>query len=272
MGTTGLESHFGPVQNPWHARVIPGGSSSGSAAAVATGLCYATVDTDAIGSCRLPSACCGVVGFKGTYGSIDLTGILADQPPPDETILWLVHAGIITRRVEDTACVLEVLATRTHETPSNLRVGIATNVRGEGDVSDAFETSVDAIRCLGHHVIQTAAPLHDLRTGVGSIERDRAVVAERVFKDIDLLLLPTTPEPTLSVEAARTNPLALSAETPRSRTTTACRRSVCPAVSTGVACRLAFRSSVAREMTRPSCAWRRSTSTRRIVIVSIRKP
>jgi aspartyl-tRNA(Asn)/glutamyl-tRNA(Gln) amidotransferase subunit A len=142
----------------------------------------------------------------------DLTGILADQPPPDETIRWLVHAGIITRRVEDTACVLEVLATRTHETPSNLRVGIATNVRGEGDVSDPFETSVDAIRCLGHHVIQTAAPLHDLRTGVGSIERDRAVVAERVFKDIDLLLLPTTPEPTPSVEAARTNPLALSAE------------------------------------------------------------
>jgi aspartyl-tRNA(Asn)/glutamyl-tRNA(Gln) amidotransferase subunit A len=75
MGTTGLESHFGPVQNPWHASAHPGGSSSGSAAAVATGMCYATVDTDAIGSCRLPSACCGVVGFKGTYGSIDLTGI-----------------------------------------------------------------------------------------------------------------------------------------------------------------------------------------------------
>src|SRR5262249_12905309 len=62
-GTTGLESSFGPVKNPWNAGVIPGGSSSGSAAAVAAGMCYATVDTDAIGSCRLPSACCGVTGF-----------------------------------------------------------------------------------------------------------------------------------------------------------------------------------------------------------------
>ena len=62
----GLESCFGPVRNPWNEDFIPGGSSSGSAAAVAAGLCYATLDTDAIGSCRLPAACCGVIGFKGT--------------------------------------------------------------------------------------------------------------------------------------------------------------------------------------------------------------
>lgn len=52
MGTTGLESYFGSIKNPWNAAYIPGGSSSGSAAAVASGMCYATVDTDAIGSCR----------------------------------------------------------------------------------------------------------------------------------------------------------------------------------------------------------------------------
>jgi aspartyl-tRNA(Asn)/glutamyl-tRNA(Gln) amidotransferase subunit A len=56
MGTTGLESDFGPARNPWSDAYIPGGSSSGSAAAVAAGLCYATLDTDAIGSCRLPPA------------------------------------------------------------------------------------------------------------------------------------------------------------------------------------------------------------------------
>src|SRR5262249_39662128 len=61
-GTTGIDSYFGPVLNPWNAQYIPGGSSAGSAAAVATGMCYATLDTDAIGSCRLPAACCGVVG------------------------------------------------------------------------------------------------------------------------------------------------------------------------------------------------------------------
>jgi Asp-tRNA(Asn)/Glu-tRNA(Gln) amidotransferase A subunit family amidase len=75
MGTTGLESAFGPVSNPWNSSYIPGGSSSGSSAAVASGLCYATLDTDAIGSCRLPAACCGVVGYKGSYGSVDREAI-----------------------------------------------------------------------------------------------------------------------------------------------------------------------------------------------------
>jgi aspartyl-tRNA(Asn)/glutamyl-tRNA(Gln) amidotransferase subunit A len=75
-GTTGTDSYFGPVRNPWNAQHIPGGSSSGSAAAVASGMCYATLDTDAIGSCRLPAACCGVVGFKGTYGLINPKGFL----------------------------------------------------------------------------------------------------------------------------------------------------------------------------------------------------
>src|ERR1700730_12237745 len=79
MGTTGLDSSFGPVGNPWNAEYIPGGSSAGSAAAVASGMCYATLDTDAIGSCRLPAACCGVVGFKGTYGLISPQGILEGE-------------------------------------------------------------------------------------------------------------------------------------------------------------------------------------------------
>src|SRR5262245_21562912 len=99
MGTTGLDSYFGAVKNPWNADYIPGGSSSGSAAAIAAGLCFATLDTDAIGSCRLPAACCGVVGYKGSYGAIDLTGILAGEQPPDDTIRWLSHAGLTTRSI-----------------------------------------------------------------------------------------------------------------------------------------------------------------------------
>jgi aspartyl-tRNA(Asn)/glutamyl-tRNA(Gln) amidotransferase subunit A len=96
MGTTGLESYFGPVKNPWNDAYIPGGSSSGSAAAVAAGMCYTTLDTDAIGSCRLPAACCGVVGFKATSGAISSKGILEGEKA-DETILWLSHPGITTR-------------------------------------------------------------------------------------------------------------------------------------------------------------------------------
>src|SRR3984893_7377870 len=116
MGTTGLDSSFGPVGNPWNAEYIPGGSSAGSAAAVASGMCYATLDTDAIGSCRLPAACCGVVGFKGTYGLISTRGILEGEGGADETIRWLSHAGMTTRSVVDTALVLDVLAERTAQT------------------------------------------------------------------------------------------------------------------------------------------------------------
>src|SRR5207248_6818471 len=109
-GTTGLDSCFGPVRNPWNPAFIAGGSSAGSAVAVATGMCYATVDTDAISSCRLPAACCGVVGFKGTYGLIDAKGILEGEEDPGEMIRWFSHPGITTRTVKDTAIMLDALA------------------------------------------------------------------------------------------------------------------------------------------------------------------
>src|SRR5215204_1718704 len=109
MATTGLTSFFGPVRNPWNVNYIAGGSSAGSAAAVASGMCYATVDTDAIGSCRLPAACCGVVGFKGTYGLISSQGILAGEAPPEEMIVWFGHPGVMARQVADAALVVDAL-------------------------------------------------------------------------------------------------------------------------------------------------------------------
>src|SRR5215472_19093595 len=145
---TGTDSYFGPVRNPWNDAYIPGGSSSGSAAAVAAGLCCATLDTDAIGSCRLPAACCGVVGFKGTYGLVSGKGILEGEKA-DEAILWLSHPGITTRSAEDTAIVLNVLAepnakatvqdyrgnlTKEHR----LRLGIADNFKADREITGAF--------------------------------------------------------------------------------------------------------------------------------------
>ena len=222
MGTTGLESCFGPVKNPWNAGSIPGGSSSGSAAAVASGLCYATLDTDAIGSCRLPAACCGVVGYKGSYGMIDLTGILVGEQPPDETIRWMSHAGLTTRSVHDTALVLEALAERSdHGGPSTwsgdlavdkrLHVGAADNCQADNVVSAAFDSAVATIRSVGHTVDDFTAPLMDLRMGVRHIEEDREAIALE-FRDIDVLVLPTTATATLAVTDAGTNPLALSPE------------------------------------------------------------
>jgi aspartyl-tRNA(Asn)/glutamyl-tRNA(Gln) amidotransferase subunit A len=221
MGTTGLVSFFGPVRNPWNEAYIPGGSSSGSAAAVAAGLCYATLDTDAIGSCRLPAACCGVVGFKGTYGLISTKGILEGEQA-DEAIVRLSHAGITTRSAADIPHVLRVLAEPNDaRTPAptgarrsqdgGLRIGVATNATADREVTRAFGAAVDTIEKLGHQRVAATAPFDipavgDLRT----IEADRRTAAARVFKDIDVLLLPTTRTTVPSVLSAGQNPQALS--------------------------------------------------------------
>jgi aspartyl-tRNA(Asn)/glutamyl-tRNA(Gln) amidotransferase subunit A len=220
MGTTGLESYFGPVKNPWNHDYIPGGSSSGSAAGVASGMCYATLDTDAIGSCRLPAACCGVVGFKGTYGLISMQGILAGEKPPEESIVWMSHAGLKARAVEDVAVLLGVLGNQPapaitehyyqdlHQ-PRRLRVAVAENYTASGEILPAFRKAVEAIRVLGHTMTSASAPTFDFRTGIENIETDRKTVAERYFRETDLFLLPTIPTKTPRVEAA-TNPQALS--------------------------------------------------------------
>jgi aspartyl-tRNA(Asn)/glutamyl-tRNA(Gln) amidotransferase subunit A len=223
MGTTGLESCFGPVKNPWNADYIPGGSSSGSAAAVASGLCYGTLDTDAIGSCRLPAACCGVVGYKGSYGLINMKGILEGEQPPDETIRWLSHAGLTTRSVWDTALLLDVLAEPLNDTQQTtwrdalagerqFQIGIANNCKTDTEVSSAFENAVATFRALGHTVRQVPAPLTDFSTGIANIERDRRDVGSLAFQDIDVLVLPTTATGTLSVTDAVKSAQALSPE------------------------------------------------------------
>ncbi|HKC55101.1 MAG TPA: amidase [Vicinamibacterales bacterium] len=220
-GTTGLESAFGAVGNPVNDAYIPGGSSSGSAAAVATGMCYATLDTDAIGSCRLPAACCGVVGFKPTFGAIGLKGILEGEKT-DETILRFAHAGITTRSVDDTAIMVDTLSDRANrrggsgppaaEAPAITRIGIADNFTADAEIAGAFESAVDVVRTIGYPFVRAQAPFDmptfgDLRT----IDADRAAIGDRAFRGIDVLLLPTTVTTVLTVERATGKPQALSA-------------------------------------------------------------
>ncbi len=102
-GATSAVSYFGPVRNPWNLEMIAGGSSGGSAAAVAMDNCYAALGTDTGGSIRTPSAMCGVTGFKPTYGRVSIRGIVP--------LTWsLDHCGPIARTVEDAAMVLQVIA------------------------------------------------------------------------------------------------------------------------------------------------------------------
>jgi len=102
-GATSAVSYFGPVRNPWDLERIAGGSSGGSAAAVAMNNCYAALGTDTGGSIRTPAAMCGVVGFKPTYGRVSIRGIVP--------LTWsLDHCGPLARSVADTAMVLQVIA------------------------------------------------------------------------------------------------------------------------------------------------------------------
>lgn len=221
MGTTGLESAFGPVRNPWNVDYIAGGSSAGSAAAVASGMCFATLDTDAIGSSRLPASCCGVVGFKGTYGLISPKGILDGEEDPGEMIRWFSHPGIMARSVQDVAIVLDVLAERPQNgrtcflealrKDANLRVGVANNFNAERAVREAFMAAVEQIRGLGYSTINVAAPLHHPANDLTRIETDRRAVVNETFDDIDVLLLPTTVTTVPTIEEARKDSQALSA-------------------------------------------------------------
>jgi aspartyl-tRNA(Asn)/glutamyl-tRNA(Gln) amidotransferase subunit A len=103
FGGTGTTSYFGPVHNPWNLDHITGGSSAGSAAALAAGLCYASVGSDDGGSVRIPASFCGITGFKTSYGRVSTRGVVPSAYSLD-TI------GPMTRSVEDAALMLQVLA------------------------------------------------------------------------------------------------------------------------------------------------------------------
>jgi aspartyl-tRNA(Asn)/glutamyl-tRNA(Gln) amidotransferase subunit A len=156
-GTTGC---FGPARNPWNPERITGGSSAGSAAAVAAGLCFGSVGSDDGGSVRIPGAFCGVVGFKTSYGRVSTRGVVPSAYSMD-TI------GPITRTVEDAAAMLQVLAgfdpldaialnepvpdySQSLRTPiAHLRVGLPRDYFFEQlhpDVSSAVEGAIRHLR------------------------------------------------------------------------------------------------------------------------------
>ncbi len=113
FGTTGEWSARGPTMNPAAEGHVPGGSSSGSAAAVAAGQVDAALGTDTAGSVRIPAAFCGVVGFKPTYGLVPAEGVVDLSPSND-------HVGVLGRDVRTTALVFEAVAGREPTRPGTL--------------------------------------------------------------------------------------------------------------------------------------------------------
>jgi len=129
-GSSGENSDFGITRNPWNQDYVPGGSSSGSGAAVSSGMCLAATGTDTGSSIRLPAAFCNLAGLKNTYGRVSRYGVIAMASSLD-------CPGVLTRTVEDQALVLKVIAghdpldstTLANEVPNylkSLRVGSRT--------------------------------------------------------------------------------------------------------------------------------------------------
>lgn len=112
-GGSSLISYFGEVRNPWNPAHIAGGSSGGSAAAVAAGMCYAAIGTDTAGSVREPAAQCGIVGLKATFGRVSACGVIPLSPSLD-------HIGPLTRSVADAAVLLQLIAGYDAQDPNSL--------------------------------------------------------------------------------------------------------------------------------------------------------
>lgn len=124
-GGTCVVTHYGPIHNPWDLDFTPGGSSGGSAAAVAARMCAAALGTDTAASIRFPAACCGVVGFKATHGLASIRGIVPLSEMHD-------HVGPIARSVADAALVMTVIAGHDPLDPVSIRADIPRMTQGIG--------------------------------------------------------------------------------------------------------------------------------------------
>jgi aspartyl-tRNA(Asn)/glutamyl-tRNA(Gln) amidotransferase subunit A len=145
LGLTNVNPHYGACHNPWWLERIPGGSSGGSAAAVAAGLCLGSLGSDTGGSIRVPASLCGVVGLKPTFGRVSLRGVIP--------LSWnLDHVGPLARSVRDAAILLQAIAGYDAQDPASVdtRVpsylsGLEGGVRGWkiGFASDAYYSESD---------------------------------------------------------------------------------------------------------------------------------
>ena len=172
-GATSNNPHFGPVRNPWGTEHIPGGSSGGGGANVASEVTFASLGTDLGGSVRLPGAFCGVVGLKQTFGRVSQRGLLVTSFNGD-------HIGPMTRSVADSAIVLQAIAGHDPLDPSTVPVpvpdylaGLGKGVRGlrmgvpsnyyfddlEPEVEEATRRAVAALEELGAIMVPVELPM-----------------------------------------------------------------------------------------------------------------
>tara|TARA_B100000579_G_scaffold23123_1_gene16320 strand:+ start:2442 stop:3902 length:1461 start_codon:yes stop_codon:yes gene_type:complete len=173
MGSSTETSAFGPTLNPWNINKVPGGSSGGSAASVAAGLCFGSLGSDTGGSIRQPASFCGVVGLKPTYGRVSRWGLIAFASSLDQV-------GPLTNNVSDAAEILQVISGKddfdstTVDTPvpnylenlsksiKGLKIGLIDNCfQHEGlkaDVKESVLNSASILENLGAKIINLSFP------------------------------------------------------------------------------------------------------------------
>ncbi len=172
MGSSNENSAFGPVRNPWDTERVPGGSSGGSAAAVAARIVPAALGSDTGGSVRQPAALCGVVGVKPTYGRVSRYGLVAFGSSLDQI-------GTFTLNARDAAAVLSAIAGRDERDATTADVAVPDyaaaltgDVRGarlgvpralfgeglDGDVRASVEAAVEVYRDLGAEIVDVELP------------------------------------------------------------------------------------------------------------------
>jgi aspartyl-tRNA(Asn)/glutamyl-tRNA(Gln) amidotransferase subunit A len=172
MGSSNENSAFGSVKNPWDLSRVPGGSSGGSASAVAAGIVPVALGSDTGGSVRQPASLCGVVGIKPTYGRVSRYGLVAFGSSLDQI-------GVFAQQAIDAAAVLRVIAGRdprdattadvpvvdyigeTEKGVKGLRLGVARALLGEGldpEVLEAVEDAIEAYRKLGAEIVDVDLP------------------------------------------------------------------------------------------------------------------
>lgn len=172
MGSSNETSFYGPVRNPWNTDSVPGGSSGGSAAAVAARLAVCATGTDTGGSIRQPAALCGITGLKPTYGRVSRYGMIAYASSLDQ-------GGPMTRSAEDAAIMLQAMAGFDEKDSTSvdcpvpdyrsglnnplegLKIGLPKEFFGEGlnsDVADVLEAAINEYRRLGAEIKEISMP------------------------------------------------------------------------------------------------------------------
>ncbi len=173
MGSSNENSFFGPVANPWQATHVPGGSSGGSAAAVAGGLTPAATGTDTGGSIRQPSSFCGITGLKPTYGRVSRFGMVAFASSLDQ-------GGPMARSAEDAALLLAAMvgfdprdstsAERTDDwleslasdgipaTPAGLRIGLPAEYYDNLNIAAELDQVRATLQSMGHTAVEVSLP------------------------------------------------------------------------------------------------------------------